>query len=494
MTDAPAAKRRFSAPIAAQIVALLICGVAVGQIVTLLIVFLTPPPRPSAYRISEIADALDGQIVKPRDGRPLVLAVSAPPAADNDAHHAFANAARLELADLLKVSDDRVRLSIDRPMGPFLGASVLSLRGRPMGPPGAAGGPNGRPFGGDWRHPPGFGMASGAEPIFGDFKAALRQSSGEWVVVAPAPEPFPTAWQSRLIVWFLACLAVLAPAGYLFARRLVAPIGAFARAADRLGRDPSAPQLELSGPAEIGTAARAFNEMQARLKRYIEDRTSMIGAISHDLRTPLTRIRFKIESAEPALRASVGSDLDQMEAMISGVLSFVRDASYARDRTAIDLLSVLECAVDDARASGAETDLSSSGQPTVDGDALALRRLFANLIDNAVKYGHRVRVRLYADGPTAVTEVTDDGPGLPSSELERVFEPFYRAEPSRNRETGGIGLGLAVARSIARAHGGDVRLQSGTSGLTATVRLPTTAIPGRRADITPAPSLSPSVP
>ena len=294
-------------------------------------------------------------------------------------------------------------------------------------------------------------------------------------------------------MWFLACLAVLAPAGYLFARRLVAPIGAFARAADRLGRDPSAPQLELSGPAEIGTAARAFNEMQARLKRYIEDRTSMIAAISHDLRTPLTRIRFKIESAEPALRASVGSDLDQMEAMISGVLSFVRDASYARDRTAIDLLSVLECAVDDARASGAETDLSSSGQPTVDGDALALRRLFANLIDNAVKYGHRVRVRLYADGPTAVTEVTDDGPGLPSSELERVFEPFYRAEPSRNRETGGIGLGLAVARSIARAHGGDVRLHSGTGGLTATVRLPTTAIPGRRANISPAPSLSQSV-
>ena len=161
----------------------------------------------------------------------------------------------------------------------------------------------------------------------------------------------------------------------------------------------------------------------------------MIGAISHDLvHLAHAHCCFKIETAEPALRASVGTDIDQMEAMISGVLSFVRDASYARDRTAVDLLSVLECAIDDARASGAETELSSSDQPTVDGDALALRRLFANLIDNAVKYGHRVRIHLYMDGATAVAEVADDGPGLPSGELERVFEPLPRRAVAQSRD------------------------------------------------------------
>jgi signal transduction histidine kinase len=308
--------------------------------------------------------------------------------------------------------------------------------------------------------------------IFGDFKAAEQLPTGDWAVVTSAPEPFPNPWQARVMVWCLVCLAVLGPAGYLFARRLVAPIGAFAQAADRLGRDPSAPLLALTGPAEIGVAARAFNDMQARLKLYIEDRTSMIAAISHDLRTPLTRIRFKMEAAPPALQRTIGSDLDQMEAMISAVLAFVHEASHTRDRAIVDLLSVLECVVDDARDAGADVELTTNGALAVDGDALALQRLFTNLVDNAVKYGRRARVELKSQCDAAVVEIADEGPGLAAAELERVFEPFYRAEPSRNPETGGIGLGLSVARSIARAHGGDVLLRRGLAGLTAVVRLP----------------------
>jgi signal transduction histidine kinase len=308
--------------------------------------------------------------------------------------------------------------------------------------------------------------------VFGEFTAALRQPSGSWVIVRPAPEPFPNAWQTRVGLWFLACLAVLGPVGYIFARRLVAPIGAFARAADRLGRDPNAPPLALKGPAEIGIAARAFNTMQMRLQRYVADRTSMIAAISHDLRTPLARVRFKMEQASEGLRASVGSDLDEMEAMITAVLSFVRDANEIRERTDLDLLSVLECAVDDAVAAGGQADLVGGDPVVVEADDLALKRLFANLIDNAVKYGGCAKVCLSVNDGAAVVEVSDGGPGLPLVELERVFEPFYRAERSRNRETGGMGLGLAVARSIARAHGGDVTLANGDPGLRATVRLP----------------------
>jgi signal transduction histidine kinase len=179
-----------------------------------------------------------------------------------------------------------------------------------------------------------------------------------------------------------------------------------------------------------------------------------------------------MEQASDALRASIGSDLDEMEAMITAVLAFVRDATEIRERAELDLLSVLECAVDDAVAGGGQAELLSAEPVVVEADGLALKRLFANLIDNAIKYGDRADVSLCVEDGSAVVEVSDDGPGLPAAELERVFEPFYRAEPSRNRETGGMGLGLAVARSIARANGGDVGLRATGGGLTAIVRLP----------------------
>jgi signal transduction histidine kinase len=454
--DAP---RRISAPIAVQIVALLIAGLAVGQIVTLLIVMLAPPPRPPIYRLSEVAAVLQGQTIKPRDGHALIRTEQAqPPPPPRDHQPGVAEADRMTLVGLLGVSEDRVRLLFDHPR-PHLWGSPFFTDGdrRPRPPPPHWAGPPPRDSGG---------------VIFGDFKAAEQLPTGDWAVVTAAPESFPNPWQARVMVWCLVCLAVLGPAGYLFARRLVAPIGAFAQAADRLGRDPSAPLLALSGPAEIGVAARAFNGMQARLKLYIEDRTSMIAAISHDLRTPLTRVRFKLEAAPADLQRTIGSDLDQMEAMISAVLAFVHEASHTRDRAIVDLLSVLECVVDDARDAGADVELTTGGALAVDGDALALQRLFTNLVDNAVKYGRRARVTLKSERDAAVVEIADDGPGLPASELERVFEPFYRAEPSRNPQTGGIGLGLSVARSIARAHGGDVLLRRGLAGLTAVVRLP----------------------
>jgi signal transduction histidine kinase len=292
------------------------------------------------------------------------------------------------------------------------------------------------------------------------------------MVVRPQREPVPNAWQWRIILWFLGWLAVCSLAGYLFARRMTAPLGAFARAAERLGHDPRAPPMTLSGPAELGAAARAFNEMQVRIRRYVDDRTAMVGAISHDLRTPLTRIRFKVEGASPSLRDSVVADVAQMEAMISAVLAFIRDANAPTKRERLDLLSLLECQVDDAALVGADVTLLDSQPVIVVADALGLQRLFGNLIDNAVKYGGGARVGLSVEAGEAVVAVSDDGPGLPAGELERVFDAFYRAEPSRNRDSGGVGLGLSVARSIARAHGGDLVLEPKVKGLAAIVRLP----------------------
>jgi two-component system OmpR family sensor kinase len=491
----------FRAPIAVQIVALMVAGLVAGQLVNLLIILLMPAQHPPMYRMDEIAAALQGTSLQPRFGRPLTRETATEPPADERPGRP-ADHARRELASVMNLPVASVRLSMVGPpawamvvhgmapqpeeahgyahhammmgapgMGPGMAPPGMAPPG--MAPPGMA--PDSEPPPGAPDASPGGGrpwMGLGQRPIFGAFVAAVQQPSGGWVVVRPQPEPFFNAWHSRLILWFLGCIAVMAPAGYLFARRVTAPIADFAQAADRLGRDPKAPLIELRGPAELGAAVRAFNDMQVRLKRYVEDRTAMVGAISHDLRTPLTRIRFKMEGAGDALRASVIGDVEQMEAMITAVLTFIRDANEPHARERLDLLSLLECAVDDAALVGLDASLAE-GQPLiVNADALGLRRLFDNLIDNAVKYGGSARVSLEQEGGEAVVRVADQGPGLSAGDLEKVFEPFYRTEPSRNRDSGGIGLGLSVARSVARAHGGDVVLEPGQPGLMAVVRLP----------------------
>jgi signal transduction histidine kinase len=199
----------------------------------------------------------------------------------------------------------------------------------------------------------------------------------------------------------------------------------------------------------------------------------MVGAIAHDLRTPLTRLRFRIEATPDDIRAKLAADIDQMDAMISATLGFVRDATLAGPREKLELSSLVESVLVEAAETGAEATALPSDRIVIHGDPVALRRLTANLVGNALKYGLRARGRVFIEGAEAVIEIDDDGPGIPVEEIERVFEPFYRGEPSRSRETGGAGLGLAVVRSIARAHGGDVALTTRSGGgLTARVTLP----------------------
>ena len=233
--------------------------------------------------------------------------------------------------------------------------------------------------------------------------------------------------------------------------------------------------MTLKGPAEVGAAANAFNEMQGRLHRYITDRTAMVGAISHDLRTPLARIRFKMEAAPDRLKQSVLSDVAQMEQMIGGVLAFIRDESQPRRRERLDLLSLIECVADDAASVGGDVEILDGRPVAVEGDPVALQRLFANLVDNAVRYGHAARIKVRVEQGAAVVSIADRGDGLSPSDLERVFQPFFRTDSSRNLDTGGVGLGLPIARSTARAHGGDVALTSGPTGSTAIVTLPAAA-------------------
>ncbi|WP_310540050.1 ATP-binding protein [Phenylobacterium sp.] len=483
---------RSRAPIALQLVALLVVSLIAAQVVTFAVVVLMPPPPRPVYRLEDVAQALKGGSLVPRFGRPLLREVQAAPPPESANPPFPSEHARRQLAALLRVREADVRLTqhmtfpgrLHRTLG--IGGAAMEMRhermmaeafGADRPPPG--GPPGQRRFdvfiaGPSGDLPPVMAFREMGPPMFGEFSAAVRRSDGQWVVVQPQPEPFPNDWQRRVLSWLAGCLLVVAPLGYLFARRITAPLGQFAQAAETLGRDPSGPLMALSGPAEIGAAARAFNDMQVRLKRFIDDRTAMVGAISHDLRTPLSRIRFKLEGAPTPVKEAVLADVVQMEAMITSVLAFIRDASAARPRERLDLLSLLECLVDDA--GGQELTVLEDSRPvTVEADALGLQRLFGNLLDNAVKYGVRGRVRVFREEGHAVVEIADDGPGLAAGELERVFQPFYRAEAARTLDVGGVGLGLAVARSIARAHGGDVVLVSTAAGLVAQVRLPLSA-------------------
>jgi signal transduction histidine kinase len=316
-----------------------------------------------------------------------------------------------------------------------------------------------------------FGLRAPAAYVEGEFVAA-RRTPGGWLTVRPRPEGFPNSWQRRVLLWFALSLLLVGPAALLLARRLAAPLTRFADAAERLGRDPAAELPPLDAPGEFSRVAGAFNLMRLRLRRYVEDRTGMISAITHDLRNPLARMRFKLERAPEPIRAALGRDVAQMEAMITSVLTFMRDDLTGAERETADLRSILECVVDDA---GARAELEPGAAVAVHVDLLAVQRVFENLVDNALKYGKRARVGLRLDGGEVLVEVADEGPGLPPDELESVFKPFYRGRDAVRSGAPGAGLGLAVARAVLRAHGGDLTLVPGAQGLVARVRLPAAA-------------------
>ena len=305
-------------------------------------------------------------------------------------------------------------------------------------------------------------------------RASYRLDDGRWLNVwAPVPR-LDSLWRSRFFLAFFIMALVVTLLSVWAVRRMTAPLALFAWAAERLGRDVNAPDLPEDGPREVHQAARAFNEMQRRLRRLIRGRTQMLAAISHDLRTPITRLRLRAEFVDdPEQHGKMLADLEQMEAMIAATLAFAREDSTEEPRKSLDLAALVQSACDDAADAGHDVVYSGVARATCNGRPVALGRVFANLIDNAVKYGGRARVALEAAPMQFVVTVEDNGAGIPDSEIERVFEPFYRIEASRNRETGGTGLGLAVVRSIVRGHGGEVTLTNrDAGGLRVTVTLP----------------------
>lgn len=314
-------------------------------------------------------------------------------------------------------------------------------------------------------------------PARPEMVVAVMLADGSWARFKVFLPSAVSAWSLNALLSTLVMVAATLVIAIWATRWITAPLASFAAAAERLGRDVTAPPLAEDGPREVRAAARAFNQMQARLRSFVEDRLQMLAAISHDLKTPITRLRLRTEQLpiDAAQQGRMLADLDQMARMVTSNLAFARDEANTEPAQDLDLAALLEAICDDAAEMGEDAAFDWTERLVYHGRALALRRLFSNLVENAVRYGGQARVQAARHADAIEVIVEDGGPGIPEDRLDQVFQPFFRLEGSRNQSTGGIGLGLATARTIARSHGGDVLLRNRDGGgLQAVVRLPAT--------------------
>ncbi|EJN08213.1 signal transduction histidine kinase [Herbaspirillum sp. YR522] len=315
----------------------------------------------------------------------------------------------------------------------------------------------------------------------GDLRISLRTPDGRWVNTLQHPV-MSQAWRRPLRfsvpVSTLPVLLIV----FLFVRRILRPIKALAHAAERVSRGEQVDPLPVTGPSEAREVTQAFNLMQQRITRFVDDRTRMLGAISHDLRTPITSLRLRAELVQDeGLKAAMIRTLDEMRVMVEETLRFAHDDARNEDTREIDLHALLRDVADEQRAQGRDVQVRSTSAVALPYRCrpVNLKRALSNLVDNAVHYGRRARMALGA-GSTGMLEihVEDDGPGIPAERLEEVFQPFVRLDPSRSRQrhdASNVGLGLSIARSCVQAHGGRLELENrsdGQAGLRAVISLP----------------------
>ncbi|MEJ0012062.1 MAG: ATP-binding protein [Bauldia sp.] len=303
---------------------------------------------------------------------------------------------------------------------------------------------------------------------------SVQLKDGTWVNFGIPVAPSPNWWSLNTVALTALVIALVLAASIWALRGLTAPYAVLAAASERLGRDLNASALPEKGPREVRAAAHAFNIMQERLQRSFADREQLVAAISHDLRTPTTRLRLRADFIDdPEQRARMLADLDEIETMTRSVLTFASNNAQPEPRAVIDLVSMLRSLCDDMPGATLALAADTPARVAYQAEPVALRRAVTNIIDNAVKYGHAARVSLAVAKHAVHIVVDDDGPGIATADTETVFRPFRRLESSRNRETGGTGLGLTIARTVARAHGGEVTLTNrAEGGLRAEIVLP----------------------
>lgn len=273
---------------------------------------------------------------------------------------------------------------------------------------------------------------------------------------------------------FVIRLSAVALTSWIAARWLAQPIRRLANASEELGRNLNSPLIdETSGPSEVRQASRVFNQMQARIKQQMEERTRFLAAVSHDLRTPLTRLKLRAEKiADPGLKSDVQGDIDEMASIIDTTLDYLRGDAQPDAACLFDLDALVHTLAEDANGNGNRITVSGRIQP-VRLQPVAIRRCLNNLLENALRYGGSATISMSETADRVVIEIRDAGPGIPPEKLESVFAPFYRLDSSRSRHSGGVGLGLSIARDMARKQGGDVTLANAPGGgLVATLTLP----------------------
>jgi signal transduction histidine kinase len=257
-------------------------------------------------------------------------------------------------------------------------------------------------------------------------------------------------------------------------RRIAGPMKALARAADSFGRGGDAVPLPVTGPTEVRTVTAAFNTMQERLTRFVRERTQMLAALGHDLRSPLTAMRLRTEMVDDDdTRERLAGSIDEMQRMVEVTLDFARGVAPREAPEPLDLRALLAEVAAERPATEPPVRIDAPAAVPLTARPTALKRAVRNVVENAVRYGGGATVRVTSDAAAATVVVEDEGPGIPEADLARVFEPFIRLEGSRSRTTGGAGLGLAIARTIVHAHGGEITLANRPGGgLRATIRLP----------------------
>ncbi|MDH4191928.1 MAG: ATP-binding protein [Betaproteobacteria bacterium] len=308
------------------------------------------------------------------------------------------------------------------------------------------------------------------------FTVQIALRDGSWATFDTFLSPQTAAIPVRVALTLLILLVSVVVVSLVAVRWVTGPLSSLARAADKLGADINRPPLPETGPLEVRHAARAFNTMQGRLARFIADRTRVLTAISHDLKTPITRMRLRTELLDDeAVRGKFEKDLDEMESMVTQTLDFMRDTNSSEAVQRVDLEALLESLQTDYQEIGDTVEIEGRVARPYACRPRALRRCLTNIVDNAIRYGKRASLRVEDGAERIVIRVVDEGPGIPEHEIEKAFEPFFRGEASRSRDTGGTGLGLGIARNIARAHGGELSLRNlPAGGLEATLMLPRT--------------------
>lgn len=307
-----------------------------------------------------------------------------------------------------------------------------------------------------------------------DMAIAVPLDNGRWLHVKTiVPKP-PKTWGIAFLISMLVLMLLMFAAVYFSVRKLTSPLRSLERAARKLGRGEAIEPLEEKGPKELVGTISAFNNMQDRLMRFVQDRTRMLAAISHDLRTPITTLRLRAEFIDDdEMRDKILATLEEMQAMTEAVLAFAREDASSEETKPVDVSALLASIAEDYCDMGKDVTFEETDSLVYNCRPISLKRAIRNLIENALRYAGSAQIELSQTSHALVIDILDQGKGIPKEQMEQVFTPFFRVEGSRNLETGGVGLGLSITRTIIRSHGGDVGLSNRAGGgLRATITLP----------------------